>query len=285
MKTYVECFPCIVRHAVEAAHHAGNDSGVAEQVLREVLDYCARLDMSTPPPKSGQFVNQVVRRISGLADPYLEVKQRFNAFILGLYPSLKTRIELSAHPLETAIRMAIAGNIIDYGLNSHFHENDVLDTVEKALTAPLYGEVAPLVERVHAAKDILYLADNAGEIVFDRLLIEFLPMERITLAVRGRPVLNDVLRADAEQVGLTRLVEVIDNGSDAPGTLLDECSPEFRRRFEQADVIIAKGQGNYETLSESTRDIFFLLKAKCPVVARYLGCPMNGMVLRRSGGR
>jgi uncharacterized protein with ATP-grasp and redox domains len=129
------------------------------------------------------------------------------------------------------------------------------------------------------AQNILYLVDNAGEIAFDRLLIEQLPTEKITVVVKGKPVINDATMEDAEFVGLTDIVEVIDNGSDAPGTILETCSQNFRDRFEEADLVIAKGQGNYETLSDLDKNIFFILKAKCPVIARDIGCEIGDMIL------
>ncbi len=132
------------------------------------------------------------------------------------------------------------------------------------------------------ARDILYLGDNAGEVVFDRVLIERLPYDEVTFVVKGSPVINDATMADAEAAGLTDLVEVITNGSDGPGTILKTCSPQFRERFGQADLIIAKGQGNYESLSEVDKSIFFVLKAKCPVIARDLDCTIGEMILRRN---
>ena len=132
------------------------------------------------------------------------------------------------------------------------------------------------------ASRILYLADNAGEIVFDRLLIERMPPGKVTVGVRGFPVINDATMKDAEDTGMTELAEVIDNGSDGPGTILDDCSQSFRDRFDEADLIIAKGQGNYETLSEVDKDIYFLLKAKCAVIARDMGCQEDDMILKRS---
>jgi uncharacterized protein with ATP-grasp and redox domains len=135
---------------------------------------------------------------------------------------------------------------------------------------------------VSQAERILYLTDNAGEIVLDRLLIEQLPTEQVTVAVKGAPVINDATMEDALLAGLPRIVEVIDNGSDAPGTILEACSQAFRERFEDADLIVSKGQGNYETLSDSDKNIFFILKAKCPVIAKDLGCEVGAMILRRS---
>ena len=113
-------------------------------------------------------------------------------------------------------------------------------------------------------------------------MIEQLPIERVTVAVKGAPVINDATMEDALLAGLPRIVEVIDNGSDAPGTILESCSQTFRGRFEDADLIIAKGQGNYETLSDLDKNIFFILKAKCPVIAVDLGCEVGEMILRKS---
>jgi len=125
---------------------------------------------------------------------------------------------------------------------------------------------------------ILYLADNAGEIFFDRLLIEQLSGAKVTLAVRGAPVINDATRTDALAANLEDLVEIIDNGSDAPGTILNDCSAEFRRRFDEADMVIAKGQGNFESLSDEPRDIFFLFRAKCPVISLHSGFSVGSYV-------
>jgi hypothetical protein len=149
------------------------------------------------------------------------------------------------------------------------------------LTAPLCGSISALATAIRGARSILYLVDNAGEIVFDRDLLAQLPLGSFTVAVRGRPVLNDATLADAQAVGLTDLGDVIGNGSDAPGTILTDCSAEFRQLFAAADLIIAKGQGNYETLAGANRPIFFLLKIKCDVLSRALGQPRGSLVLHQ----
>jgi uncharacterized protein with ATP-grasp and redox domains len=143
-------------------------------------------------------------------------------------------------------------------------------------------QLIPFRQAVNDAREILYIADNAGEIVFDRLLIERLPIEKVTVAVKGSPVINDVTMEDALVAGLPRIVEVIDNGSDAPGTILESCSGYFQERFEKADLVIAKGQGNYETLSDIDKNIFFILKAKCPVIARDIGCEVGQMIFQKT---
>ena len=278
MKTYFECIPCLLRQTFEAARLTTDDKAIHEQVIRKVLRATSEMNLQESPPFMAQRIHRLIRQMTGDNDPYRDIKDRFNYFALELYPELKERIERSREPLDTAIRLAIAGNIIDSGVNLHINETLVHNSIEHALTAPLAGDPEQFRKAVSKANDILYLADNAGEIVFDRLLIEQMPLEKITLAVKGSPVINDACLADARATGIADLVEVIDNGSDAPGTILDECSEEFKRRFENADLIIAKGQGNYETLSDVKKDIFFVLKAKCPVIAHHIGCEVGSLV-------
>jgi hypothetical protein len=197
-----------------------------------------------------------------------------------IYPRLKRIIAESMEPLETAVRLAIAGNIIDLGVKSSLKTLEVDKTIDDVLEVKLDTSVFEVFKReTVSARSILYLADNAGEIVFDKILIEQLGPEKINLAVRGKPVINDATMDDAQATGLTDMVKVIDNGDDAPGTILNSCSENFRHLFEQADLIIAKGQGNYESLNGIDKNIFFLLKAKCPVVANHLGCKVGSTVL------
>ena len=282
MKTYFECIPCLLRQTLEAARLTTDDETIHEQVLRKVLRAVSEMNLQKSPPFMAQRIHRLIRQMTGNNDPYRDIKDRFNYFALELYPELKERIEWSREPLDTAVRLAIAGNIIDSGINYHIDETQVHNAIEHALTAPLAGDTEEFRKAVSEAKDILYLADNAGEILFDRLLIEQMPLEKITLVVKGGPVINDACLVDAQVTGITDLVEVIDNGSDAPGTILAECSEGFKRRFENADLIIAKGQGNYETLSDVKKNIFFVLKAKCPVIAKHIGCEVGSLVFLRS---
>jgi hypothetical protein len=251
------------------------------KVLHKVLDLSSKMDFSQSPPAMAQKVHRFIREVTGVQDPYLEVKNRFNKLALQMYPELKEQVENSADPLETAVRLAIAGNIIDFGVNSAVEQGKVERTISESLTEQLdMKSLEQFREAISQAKDILYLGDNTGEIVFDRLLVEQLPCEKITFVVKGSPILNDVTMEDAQIVGLTDIVKVIDNGSDAPGTILDSCSEAFRRRFNESDLLIAKGQGNYETLSDTDKEIFFLVKPKCNVLARHLEREMGSMVLK-----
>jgi uncharacterized protein with ATP-grasp and redox domains len=239
--------------------------------------------MSQTPPAIGQQIHRLIRNLVDQDDPYHGIKKQFNELALKLYPELRKQILGSDARLETAVRLAIAGNIIDFGINSSIDESELHKAVNESLTADFDSKhVQSFEDAVEQAQEILYLADNAGEIVFDRLLIEQLPCEKITVVVKGKAVINDATMEDADFVGLTRIVEVIDNGSDAPGTILESCSRRFRDRFENADLLIAKGQGNYETLSDVDKNIFFILRAKCPVIAKDLNCKVGEMIFRKS---
>ena len=288
MRTFFDCIPCFVRQALDAVRLVTDDEGIHERVLREVLRAAGEMDLRQSPPAMGRHIHRAVRELVHGGDPYSQMKDRFNRLALDMCPKLEARIGNAPNPTEMAVRLAIAGNVIDPAATGNLDEAHVYEAIDRALAAPLDGDVAAFLDAVSQADAILYLADNAGEIVFDRLLIEQMlklaPGVNVTVAVRGMAVLNDATMEDARAAGLTRLVEVIDNGTDVPGTILEECSEAFRERFWSADLVIAKGQGNYETLSEVEADIVFVLMAKCPVIARDLGCPVGSLVVRRSAG-
>jgi len=283
MRTYIDCIPCFVRQTLDSVRIATQDEKVREDISRRVLRLCAEIELHSNPPAMAQKIHGLIHRMTGVEDPYLDIKNHCNKLALQMYRQLKERVSSSAKPLETAVRLAIAGNIIDFGVNSHLSMQQVEQTIAESLEAPLDIQTVNAFEAaVSEADRILYLGDNAGEIVFDRLLLEELAKEKITFVVKACPIINDATMEDAQITGLTDIVRVIDNGSAAPGTILEDCSPQFRRRFDEADLIIAKGQGNYETLSDVEKDIFFVLKAKCRVAARHLGCNVGDLVLVRS---
>ena len=283
MRIYLDCIGCFVRQALDAARLATDDEQIHKNVVDQVLRLAADLDMSQSPPVIGQQIHRLIRSLVGSDDPYYRVKKQFNNLALKLYPELEERVMESEDPFATAVRLAIAGNIIDLGVKTSLAESDVEKTIEQSLTSHFDdNQIYEFKDAVTQAKKNLYLVDNAGEIVLDRLLIEQLPVERVTVVVKGEPVINDATMDDAIIAGLPKIVEVIDNGSDAPGTILETCSQAFRNRFKDADLIIAKGQGNYETLSDIDKNIFFILKAKCPVIARDLDCEVGEMILQKS---
>ncbi len=259
-----------------------DDAVVHEQIVREVLSWTGDMNMEATPPVLAQKIHRRLREITGTSDPYREAKDTHNHLALSLVPELRIEIEKSSDPLMMAARLAIAGNIIDLGARDNVSETDIRQSIRQALSDPLADEQDEFRQAVAEARDILYLADNAGEIAFDRLLIERLLPKQITVAVRGAPILNDATMTDAQIVGLDEIAEIIDNGSDAPGTILEECCTTFTDRFLDADLIIAKGQGNFETLSDQPFNIYFLFKAKCPVIAAHVGLPVGTQVMMRS---
>ena len=282
MQTFIECVPCFLRQAIDTMRAIGAGEKQTQEAVREVLKAAADFDFTKPPPVMGRDIHRLIRRYVGESDPFAEVKRRQNEFALSLLPRARAMVESDGVPFEAAARMAIAGNIIDLGAKTGLSEEEIIASMDSALHAELSGDPAEFEAAVEHAESILYLADNSGEIIFDRLLVERLPLEKVTLAVRGAPAINDALMEDARTAGLVDIVRVIENGSDAPGTILEDTSDDFRAAFQQADLIISKGQGNYETISHTTdKDVFYLLKAKCPVIARDLGCPVGAMVMQR----
>jgi len=285
MRTYLDCLPCFVRQALDVARLLELKEPLTERILREVLQAASRMDFSRPPPVMGKYIHRLSREMAGEADPYASLKQSFNDMAMRIYPELASRVRSAGNPFEAAVRLAITGNLIDFGTASRVEETQVLAAVDRALDTPLEGDTALLEEAVSRAGSILYLFDNAGEIVFDRLLLDMLPLEKVVGAVKPSPIINDATLQDARYCAITEMIPVVATGSDAPGAVLEDCSREFLECFRQADLVLAKGQGNYEALSHSGKDAFFLLKAKCLVVAEDLGCPVGTMILTRAGGR
>ncbi|MEA2006397.1 MAG: ARMT1-like domain-containing protein [Acidobacteriota bacterium] len=288
MRTYLDCIPCFYRQALDAARIAGADEIKQKQILDKVSQLITDFPLEASPPEMGREIYNLVREMSGVKDPFKEIKENNNRLALKLYPKLKQEVNNSEDRLLTAVRLSIIGNIIDYGaknslnveeeINNLFQGNFVVDN-ESSETTFKYKKLKEALNKVNS---IVYLADNAGEVVFDRLLIEELVKElgkEVIYVVKDKPIINDALIEDAIFCGINEVAKIISSGSDAPGTLLKYCSGEFIRLFQNAELIISKGQGNYEALSEEDKPIFFLFRAKCPVIAKDIGCNLGDMVL------
>jgi uncharacterized protein with ATP-grasp and redox domains len=278
MKTFLDCYPCLLRQALDAARLAGADEPQQKVVLGRVLDVLKQVESWNTPPEVGDRVHRIVRQAVGVEDPYRAVKEASTRQSLALYPRLKTLLAEAGNSLEVGLRLSIAGNIIDLG---PAREYELWDTVERVLVQPFaIDDRAAFQAAIARAGQVLYLADNAGETVFDRVLIEALDLP-VVYAVKGGPVLNDATREDALAAGVNQAAHVVSTGSDAPGTVLKRCSESFRQLYEEAELVIAKGQANYETLSQEGPKVFFLLQTKCPVIARDVGVPVGSIVLRQ----
>ncbi len=277
MRTYLECFPCFLHQALRAGRIATEDETQIKRILDEVGMMLRSIPLESTPPESGRLIYKKISEITGIADPYKDIKQESTHQALALYPLLKEKVEASGDRLLTAIRLAIAGNVIDFGANKVFDMEEEIDHVlSRDFAVCDYEAFKSLLAQ---APEVLYLGDNAGECVFDRVLIEEL-QKPVTYAVRAVPIINDATEADAREAGIDQVATVLSSGTDAPGTILATCSEQFKEHFARSRFIISKGQGNYEGLSKENRPICFLLKSKCRVIAADMGIGEGDMVLK-----
>ena len=282
MRTNLDCFPCFLRQALEASRMATKDETTHRKVLDSVLLILSELSLQATPPEIALLVHRRVKAITGNPDPYKEAKRRQNDLALQYERSLSAQIADVSNPLKAALVLSATGNSID--LAPDYQSPDIYKRCLEMMGRGFARDDSELLyERLAQSKSILFLGDNAGEIVWDKILIEEL-LDHFDLdiiyTVRGLPILNDVTMEDAEYVGMAQLVKVISNGSEAPGTLLNRCSKEFINKFKKSDLILSKGQGNYESLSRENRPIFFLLNAKCPVIAEDIHCDIGDNILK-----
>ena len=279
MKLYLDCYPCVLRQTLKACRSAGVPEKERISIMGEVMSLLQEADPSFRPPEIAARLHTLIRDLTKCEDPYLELKQTSTKNALFLYPELKRKITKAKNPFDTAVRLSIAGNILDFGISKDF---DLQRVIQRVLAQPYaIDHTLELKDEISNAKNILFLADNAGETVFDRLLIETID-KHVIYAVKDAPILNDATAEDATAAGIDQVAEVISCGARSPGTILNRCSEEFIKIYEHADVIIAKGQGNYEALSEEKENIFFLLQTKCDVLARDLGVPVGSIVAKWS---
>lgn len=277
MKTYLDCIPCFFRQALQAVRMVTDDAVKQKAVLDAVAKEIPKLSLSASPPQMGHVIYGAVKELTNHRDPYNHLKALYNQKALSVYSQLKEEILQADEPLLLAIRFAIAGNVIDFGPNADFNlERELEDNRNRSFAILDYESFK---KSLAETDSVLYLGDNAGEIVFDKLLIETMHKPTVYV-VRGEAIINDVTLQDAQTVGMYEVADVITNGSGAPGTLLEECSKEFQEYYSKARLIISKGQGNYETLSDEDSPIFFMLKAKCPVIANHLGVETGAIVLK-----
>lgn len=281
MKVHLDCFPCFLKQSLIALRYGTKDKDLQEKILKDLLEDVHMADTSRAPAYATTFIHKKIRE-SLKKDPFSDIKSEYNQIALKLYPYLVKKTLESGDPLWTATRLAIAGNVIDFGI---FTSVDIEGTIKRALNSPLsiddYGSFRAA---VNESKEILYLLDNAGEIVFDRILIETIQSnnKKVVAVVKGSAVINDCTMEDAGETGLTGVCEVIDNGSDAVGTIIEWTSDEFQKKYRGSPLVISKGQANFETLSDPEKTIFYLFQSKCEVISKELGLSLGSMILKKS---
>ncbi len=256
--------------------HQIKDKAIDQAVRDQLEAHIEANNLSSPEMQ--QQLSRHFSRLTGIADPFADEKRISNSQADSLYHEWKPKVKQAANPEMLALRLAIAGNIMDYGAHQHF---DLEQTINEVLDADFaIDHSEKLMQEIKKADKVLYLCDNAGEIYFDKLFIETMQHPDLTAVVRGLPALNDITFQDALQAGLHEVCKVIDNGSDAPSTILNDCSRAFLQAFQQADLIICKGQGNLEgLLPVADERMYFLLMAKCDVIADLLEVKKGDLIV------
>ncbi|MDP4161075.1 MAG: ARMT1-like domain-containing protein [Bacillota bacterium] len=281
MNVVLDCIPCYIKQTINTLAQTELSEEKAREIIYQTLPLLPSLDPQGTPAENSTIILRKVNELLEIEDPFHSAKKASNELALKLLPQLKERILQSKYPLFMALKIAVAGNIIDMGILKDF---DVEGSIQEAMVKNFArDDYESFQQRLKDAREILILGDNSGEIAFDRLLAEQLSDfgVKVTYAVKDRPILNDATMEDAAYVGITDRIRVISNGSGFLGTILRDCSEEFKQAYEKADLVISKGQANYESLEalgKEDRRLYFLLRAKCEIVAESLGVELGEMV-------
>lgn len=278
MNTNLDCIPCITSSFTKLIKSHLQSDVEQEDVMRKILNYLAEADYKQSPPVLGKDMHKIIREVLNNPDPYKEIKIKYNKMMMDQYSKFKSMIKAANDPFDMAMRLAIAGNVIDFGPKDQL---DFMDTIKRVIHSKLIiDDSSVLREELIKAKSLMYIGDNCGEIVFDKLFLEELNFPNVHYVVRESPVLNDITMEDAKIVGIDKLAKVITTGDNSPGAVWETTSDEFKKVFNNADIIISKGQGNLEGLLGVNQNIYFLLVIKCERVAKILKSPMGEYIVK-----
>lgn len=277
MKINEQCLPCLVNQAVKTANLTNAEN--REELYKKIFRQMSNLDFSKTNPEIVGENYRLMKQHTGCADPYKETKIYYNQLFLENLGAYEEKI----HSIADAVKYAIVANIIDFNpVHGNVNEDISFFFSNIGQLEFAINDVDSLSEDIQNAESILYLGDNCGEICFDKLLIKRIkdlnPQCRIYFGVRGEAVVNDNTEEDAYSVGMDEYATIISNGDYSLGTILSRTSPAFKEVYQNADVVIAKGQANYESLSEEDKNIYFLLIAKCRVIAEHIGVEEKSLV-------
>ncbi|MBL7110650.1 MAG: DUF89 family protein [Bacteroidales bacterium] len=280
MNIQSECIPCTINSYLRLVKTGVIPESQQEALLRRLLKDLATIDYDQSPPMLGRRMHRMIRDFLQNPDPYQQIKEKYNHMMLGLYPKFEGLVNDSEDPFNAAMRLAIAGNVIDFGAQKQM---DVMDMINKAMGVKLaIDDSLHLRHDLKHADTLLYIGDNCGEIVMDKLFLTYMNVPEKYFAVRDRPVINDVTLEDANMTGMEEVAKVITTGDDAPGAVWDSVSEEFRNIFRTADIVISKGQGNLEGLIDVPhKSIYFLLITKCDLIASRVGAKTEEYVIKK----
>lgn len=295
MRTKLECIPCSFQLIANSCQLLGLPEAVAKKMMDELGSHLSEHPLSLTPPELSIIIQQNLVHYSKMRDPYYSIKRKSNKSALSIIESLRSLVKESDDPLKSSVAFACAGNIIDFGISNHHVdiEKEIANILEMEgellhTTEPHLFEIERFAKDLTKAKKLLFVGDNAGEIVFDKILLETInslyPDVELSYAVRGKPIFNDALLEDAHECGIDRVATILDSGVDTPGLVLKRASEQFLSLYEGFDLIIAKGQGNFEALSETSGPIYFLLITKCDAVAQELGSSIRQIILTKHQG-
>jgi len=276
----LDCIPCTVNSFLRLIKTGMLPEESKEAAMRRLLAFLSRADFRQSPPALGREMHRMIREELNNSDPYREIKEKYNRMMLDLQPQFENQIETSTDSFDTAMRLAVAGNVIDFGPQAQM---DIMETINRVTRAQFaIDDSQQLRDDLKSARTLLYLGDNCGEIVMDKLFLQTLGLPEMYFAVRGGPIINDVTIEDAKLVGMEDVATVITTGDDSPGVVWETASDEFKAIFNEADVIISKGQGNLEGLIDVPQNIYFLLVIKCDLVGELVETGVGEFVIKRS---
>ncbi len=277
MKTYPECYPCFLNLAMRSTRMAVDNEELTTLAIKKAAEMIPGFNPDDTPAAGGSKIYHEVLKLTGNDDPYKEVKKQHIEEAKEILPELEKIVQESPDPVLTAVKIAIAGNVIDLGVTEKV---DIWENIKKLMNQD-FGifDYEKFKKTLKKASFILYLGDNCGESVFDTILIKALK-KKVIYVVRESPVINDVTYEEAVMSGIDKVADIISSGTSAAGTILNQCSKEFIDVFNKAPMIISKGQGNYEGLSTEKKPVFFLLKAKCIPIARDIGVNVGDIILK-----
>ncbi|WP_461832614.1 damage-control phosphatase ARMT1 family protein [Aquifex sp.] len=285
MRAYPECIPCLINQGLNAVKKLNLPKEKSMEIAQKSLKFLSSFDrFDRSPAYYAYFIQQIVKEITGEDDPFREYKKLANKKAEEIYPELLKEIEKSEDELYLALKVSAVGNAIDFAIKGDF---DLQKELNKLLLKDfLVNDYEVFRKKLENAKSVFVIGDNAGEIVLDKLLVSVLKKlgKEVVYGVRGKPILNDATYEDALEVSMTKLCRVVDNGNDKVGTWLEDCKKEFVDIFYSSDIVISKGQANFETLSDADRDIFFLLVAKCNPIGNETGGKKGELILKYKDG-
>jgi len=277
------CVECIINQSKRVADAIHADEKLSQEIVQAVEKMAPGFSFEQSPPEVAAAVYEKMAQIAGKEDLYDEVKRLSTEKAQAFIPYLQKEIADSAQPLLTATKVAVAGNVIDLAAEFAFDLNEELDKIFHTRFA--VNDFERLQVRFSTSKNLLYIADNAGEHIFDKIYIQTIlslyPEISVTYMTRGNAIINDVTYEEAKEAGFDELCELVSSGVNTPGFVYDRANKASQEFFDNADLIITKGMGNYECLSDVEREnLFFLLKVKCNVVARSLGKEVGDIICK-----